>query len=43
MYTVRTPVTDAGMYISFWGSEGDIASYVNEINAYMGKKRGYRG
>ena len=33
----RQPVTDSGMYISFGDPEGDIASYVNEINAYMGK------
>lgn len=37
VYRAETPVTDSGMYISFGDPEGDIASYVNEINAYMGK------
>ncbi len=37
VYRAETPVTDAGMYISFGDPEGDIASYVNEINAYVGK------
>lgn len=37
VYRAETPVTDAGMYISFGDPEGDIASYVNEINAYMAR------
>lgn len=36
VYRAETPTTDSMMYISFSDPEGDIASYVNEINAYMG-------
>lgn len=37
VYRQETPVTDSMNYISFGDPEGDVASWVNEINAYMGK------
>ena len=36
VYRKNTETTDSLMFISFGDPEGDIASYVNEINAYMG-------
>ena len=36
VYRTQTPVTDSMMFITFGEPEGDISSYVNEINAYMG-------
>ncbi|MBQ8638627.1 MAG: hypothetical protein IJ468_05615 [Lachnospiraceae bacterium] len=37
VYRAETSVTASSSFISFGSPEGDIASYVNEINAYMGK------
>ena len=37
VYRQETPVTDSMNYISFSDPEGEVASWVNEINAYMGK------
>ena len=36
VYRKSTETTDSLMFISFGDPEGDISSYVNEINAYMG-------
>ena len=36
VYRKNTTTTDSLMFISFGDPEGDYASYVNEINAYMG-------